>query len=132
MKQENKLALMIAIAIGLIVFLGLSPARAQEKEQWAVDGTTGLHLGVSAGMGFTLNSMMIAAEGRRAGKDSIRPWMAFGVCMVPGVAKEYLMDGYPSYTDLAADLVGCGLGVWSSGELFVTPTPIGVQVSGRF
>lgn len=130
MKPEDKIAALVAILLGCLLLVCVSCAHAEDKDQWAIDGTTGLHFGISAGMGYTFNSVMIAAE--RGRPNTSRDIAAFGMCMIPGIAKEYAMDEYPSYTDLAADIAGCAVGVWVSKEMWVTVKDNMVVVHGRF
>jgi hypothetical protein len=102
----------------LAALLVLLPTLAHAA--FTVDSNSALHFGISVGIGFTTNSLMIAAEGRDADKDRVRPWVAFIACNIPGAIKEEVIDTKRDLGDYTFNLLGCGLSVWGSEKLWIT------------
>jgi len=88
--------------LALAVLLVLCIDSCQAADSWTTPDKP-QHVAVSAGIG-VLTSGLTAS-----------PYKAFGLCMVPGIAKEltdkYSGMGQGSFKDLAADALGCAAGV---------------------
>ena len=80
------------------------------------------HLGISFALGFAASQI----------PELPNRGMAFGLAMIPGVMKEYVFDGKPSFKDLTADAIGAGLGVWFGWHLIYENDMMGVKYQGRF
>ena len=91
-----------------------------------VDGNSGLHFGVSAGLGFMAGV---------ATQNIERPWLRRTVagvaCMIPGVLKE-ATDPKWSWADIGFDGAGCGTGYGSFWGLNVYLSPNSIHVAGKF
>ena len=102
-EKAADVALATVIGVGLaatLLYWGSSDA----ADQWTTKDK-GEHIAVSAGIG-TVSGLVI--------KDK---WTAFGLAMVPGIAKEIWDSQHPNHTasfkDLAADAVGAAVGVYT-------------------
>jgi hypothetical protein len=101
---------------------------------FTVDDRSALHFGVSTGIGYTLNSLAIAAQGSKLAQQQSteRQAFVFAACMAPGLAKEYLMDAQADAGDLFFNALGCGASIALSDYLWVAPTGNGVALGGRW
>lgn len=124
---EDKLAVLILVLCTLLVIGLCSSARAAE---FTVDDRSALHFGVSAGIGYVANSAMIAAQGDH--QLSNRKYVAFGFCMTPGLAKEFVIDSEADYGDLAFNTLGCLVGVSLSETMWLSSDGRVISVMGRF
>lgn len=105
-----------------LIILTVSPAFAAE---FSVDDSSYLHFGVSAVIAATTHSVLASEE--------VRPLyraITTGVtCMSFGAFKEFAMDAYPDYGDLAFDALGCavGIGIVEGITLQIRKNGLGLQ-----
>ena len=113
--------LIIACACFIIAALCLAEICRAE-----VDSNSGLHFGVSAGLGFMAGV---------ATQNIERPWLrrtvGGGLCMTPGVYKE-ATDATFSGADLAFDALGCAVGILAFERLNIYLTSDSIHVAGTW
>ena len=85
----------------LLLVVGLSGCA-----QVTVDKRSLLHVGVSGLISFPAAVVLKKQQHLNGMSDTKIILFAGTVAMGPGIAKEYLMDAYPDYGDLAFDAIG--------------------------
>ena len=115
--------LIIACACFIIAALCCAEmARASET----IDSNSGLHFGVSAGLGF-----MAGVATQKIETPWLRRTVAGTVCMIPGGVKE-ATDATFSGADLAFDAIGCAVGILAFERLNIYLTSDSIHVAGTW
>lgn len=99
--------------------------------EFTVDDRSYLHAGASFVIGYSLNTFVTVVQDEDAYKERWkRRSFIFGVCMMPGLMKEYGMDAYADYGDIAFNAIGCTAGIaLSDYQFMVVPTGNGVLIT---
>lgn len=104
-KPFKKIRTVLIVLLAIVSMGKASSVYAAEGDSWT-GSDKAKHVGVSLTIG-----LFVSQQDQVFTKKT-----AFGVSMLPGLAKE-LVDAKPSYKDLAADAVGAYLGIWSGVSL---------------
>lgn len=101
-KQAGSSKLHFPVIAAIILTLLATPVFAAE---FTTDERSALHVGASFAIGTAINTALIAGNANK----THRMIFTLANCMTIGAIKEFGVDAYPDYGDLAFDALGCGL-----------------------
>lgn len=117
----------IVILLLLLMVLGSMTAAAAP---FAVDQRSLYHFGVSAGLGAAGTILILQTEPRELTREEKA--IVFSACMVPGLVKEYQIDGYADYGDIAFDALGCFVGSYYTDDVYIYMSEKTINIAVRY